>query len=70
MYSRTLHIETVLALLVLCHLVKGMLLAVLAFTKGLLGLGNVHLHPSATAKTNIQKAGRSTTSLKPNMNNF
>jgi hypothetical protein len=40
--SLTLHIETVLALLVLCHLVKCMLLAVLAFTKGLLGLGNVH----------------------------
>jgi hypothetical protein len=29
-----------------------MLLAVLAFTKGLLGLGNVHLHSSTTAKTN------------------
>jgi hypothetical protein len=40
--SLTLHIETVLALFVLCHLVKCMLLAVLAFTKGLLGLGNVH----------------------------
>jgi hypothetical protein len=47
-----------------------MLLAVLAFTKGLLGLGNVHLHPSTTAKTNIQKAGRSTTSTKPNMNSL
>jgi hypothetical protein len=46
-----------------------MLLAVLAFTKGLLGLGNVHLHSSTTAKTNIQKAG-STTSTKPNMNSF
>jgi hypothetical protein len=68
--SLTLHIETVLALLVLCHLVKCMLLAVLAFTKGLLGLGNVHLHPSTTAKTNIQKAGRSTTSTKPNMNSL
>jgi hypothetical protein len=41
-YARTLHVETVLALLVLCHLVKCMLLAVLAFTKGLLGLGNIH----------------------------
>jgi hypothetical protein len=47
-----------------------MLLAVLAFTKGLLGLGNVHLHPSTTAKTNIQKAGGSTTSTKPSMNSF
>ena len=34
--------KTILALLVLCNLVQGVLLALLALAVGLLGLGNVH----------------------------
>ena len=49
----TLGVQTILSLLVLGNLVKGVLLAVLPLAEGLLGLWNVHLHVPSELSFNI-----------------